>query len=95
MKKILRSIFSIVLNLFESGTGSFQYQKSHRVILIVIGFLFTGLASIIFYMAQGKDIGYFFPVLIFGSIGLLGFIIGFLGNDRAVATIWGNTDKEA
>ncbi len=92
MKKALRNLFSLVLTPFESGTNNYQYQKSHRVILVIIGFLFNGLASVVFYMAEGASIGYYFPVLIFVSIGLLGFIIGFLGNDRAVATIWGNTE---
>lgn len=94
MKNTLRSFFSIVLNRFESGTNDYQYQKSHRVILVVIGVLFNGLASLVFFMAQGEDIGYYFPVLIFGALGITGFIIGFLGNNRAVATIWGNTEKK-
>lgn len=90
MHATFRNIFSLVLKPFESGTKSFQYKKSHRIILLVIGVLFNGLASIIVYMAQGQDIGYYFPAVIFATIGILGFIIGFLGNDRAVATIWGN-----
>lgn len=90
MKATLRSLFSFILNGFESGTSEFSYKKSHRIILIVIGFIFSGLATLLFFMAQGEDIGYFFPVLIFGAIGLTGFVIGFLGNDRAVATLWGN-----
>lgn len=93
MKNTLRSLFSFILNSFESGKSSFQYKKSHRVILIIIGFLFNGLASIVFYMAQGKELAYYFPVLVFSAIGILGFIIGFLGNERAVATIWGNTES--
>jgi len=92
MKKSLRNLFSFILNSFESGSSEYRYEKSHRVILIVIGFLFNGLATIVFFMAQGEDIGYYFPVLILGSIGILGFIIGSLGNERAVAKIWGNTD---
>ncbi len=92
MKQTLRSLFAPILKPFESNTKTFHYKESHRTILIVIGFLFSGLASIVFYMAQGQDPGYYFPVLIFGSIGLVGFVIGFLGTDRAVATIWGNTE---
>lgn len=92
MKNIFRTIFSLILNRFESGSSPYQYKKSHRVILIVIGVLFGGLASFVFYMAQGQDIAYYFPVVVFGSIALLGFIIGFLGTERAVATIWGNTE---
>lgn len=93
MKTLLRTIFSFVLGPFESGKANYHYAKSHRVILIVIGCLFLGLAGIVFSMAEGQDIGYYFPVVIFSIISLLGFIIGFLGNERAVATIWGNIER--
>jgi len=92
MKNSLRLLFSFVLNRFESGTSQYSYQKSHRVILVVMGVLFSGLATFVINMASGQNIAYYFPAVVFGSIGLLGFVIGFLGNERAVATIWGNTE---
>jgi len=90
IKKTFRTLFSPILNIFESGTEEFVYKPSHRITLIFIGCIFSGLATIVFFVAQGKDPGYYFPVIIFGSIGLLSLLIGFIGTDRAVAKIWGS-----
>lgn len=90
MKNQLRILFSPLLNIFESGTEPFNYKPSHRKILVIMGCLFFGLAAAVFFLAQGEDLGYFLPVLIFGGTGLLSLLIGFLGTDRAVAKIWGS-----
>jgi len=93
MKNLLRNLFSPLLNIFESGNEAFIYKKSHRTILIVMGILFTGLASLVFTLAQGEDISYLIPVFVFGGAGLISLIIGTLGNDRAVSKIWGSGNK--
>jgi len=90
VKQTLRSIFSPILNIFESGTESFAYKPSHRTILIIMGSLFTGLATLVFILALGEDLGYLLPVLVFGGIGLLSLLIGLIGTNRAVAKIWGS-----
>ncbi len=90
MKQQLRKIFSPILNIFESGSDPFAYKPSHRTVLVIMGGLFSGLATLVFFLAQGKDPGYFFPVVIFGGAGLLSLLVGFLGTDRAVAKIWGS-----
>ena len=90
MKQTLRIIFSPILNIFESGTEEFVYKPSHRIILVFLGCLFSGLATAVFMVAQGKDPGYFLPVLIFGSVGIISLIVGLIGTDRAVAKIWGS-----
>ena len=90
IKKKLRTLFSPVLNIFESGTETYNYKPSHRKILIVMGGLFTSLASLVLWLAQGEDPGYLLPVLVFGVAGLLSLLIGLIGNDRAVARIWGS-----
>ena len=90
MKQYLRTLFAPILNLFESGSEDFEYKPSHRNILIIMGGLFTGLGGIVFFYAQGQDIGYFLPVIIFGGVGVVSLIVGFLGNERAVAKIWGS-----
>jgi len=93
MKSLLRTLFSPILNLFESDAGEYLYKKSHRVVLIVMGILFTGLASLVFLLGQGEDITYIIPVIVFGGAGLLSLLIGILGEDRAVAKIWGSGKK--
>ena len=93
MKSLLRTLFSPILNIFESGDEQYSYKKSHRIILIVMGLLFTGLASLVFTLAEGQEIGYMIPVLVFGGAGLLSLIIGLIGNDKAVAKIWGSGIK--
>ena len=90
MKNQLRKLFLPILKLFESGTGSFEYRPSHRIALIVMGSLFTGLAILVFFFAQGADPAYMIPVLVFGLVGLMSLVIGVLGEDRAVAKIWGS-----
>lgn len=91
MKKALRSIFAPILNLFESGTEEYSYKPSHRTILIAMGGLFMGLSlAVLFFSQESEDIGYLFPVLIFGGGGLVSWIVAFLGTDRAVAKIWGS-----
>ena len=93
MKSLFRQIFSPILNIFESGSEEYTYKKSYRIILIVMGLLFTGLASLVYYLAEGQDMGYLIPVIVFGSTGLLSLLIGLIGNDRAVAKIWGSSRK--
>lgn len=88
MKDFFRSLFSPLLNVFESGTDAYTYKASHRTILLVMGTLFLGLASLVLWSAIGQDLGYFLPVLVFGGLGFVSLIIGLLGNDRAVAKIW-------
>lgn len=90
MKNTFRKLFAFILNPFESGSEDYIYKPSHRSILVGVGSIFVGLASIVFYMAWGKDIGYLLPVVIFGLTGLVSLIIGLLGNDRAVAKVWGS-----
>ncbi len=91
MNQILRKIFSPILNIFESGTEEYAIKPLSRKILITVSVLFSVLASAVFYlMPDNADAGYFLPIIIFGGIALVGFIVGFLGTDRAVAKIWGS-----
>ena len=90
VKHQLRIIFSPILNIFESGTESFVYKSSHRIILVIMGCLFSGLATLVFLFAQGEDPVYLLPMLIFGGIGLTSLLIGLIGTDRAVEKIWGS-----
>ena len=90
MKQQLRKVASPLLNFFESGDDTYAYKASHRTILLAMSVLFCGLASLVAYLGQGEDPGYLLPVVIFGGVGIIGLIVGFLGNERAVAKIWGS-----
>lgn len=90
MKQILRTLFSPILNIFESGNEEYIYKPSHRKILIFFGCLFTALALLVFFISRTQASSYLFPVLIFGGAGLLSLLIGLVGTDRAVAKIWGS-----
>jgi len=91
MKLVFRKLFSPILNYFESGQDEFNYQQSHRIILIVVGGLFLFLSSISAFMAVGaSQFGAFIPIVIFFMAGFVCIVVGSLGNDRAVATIWGS-----
>lgn len=90
LKERLRSLFSLILTGLESGEEPFHYEASHRKILIAVSFLFTVLATVVVLLMPGTDSGHWIPVVIFGTIAFVGFVVGFLGNDRAVAKIWGS-----
>jgi len=90
MKAFLRKLFSPLLMIFESGTSEYVYKPSHRLVLIVMGGLFSALAALVLFVAEGNGAEYFLPVVLFGGLGIISLIIGFLGTDRAVAKIWGS-----
>ncbi len=89
MKDLLRRLFSPVLAPLERGSSPFEYKPSHRLILIVMSLMFLGLAAIVVWLTPSGEYGYLLPVIVFGGAGCLGLVIGALGNDRAVARIWG------
>ncbi len=90
MKNMLRKIFSPILNQFESGSDPYSYKPSHRLILIIMGVLFSALASVVYWFARGMDPVYLLPVVIFYGLGLLSLLVGLVGTDRGVAKIWGS-----
>ena len=90
VKQSLRRLFAPILNRFESGTEAFSYEASHRTILIVMGCLFSGLAAYLVNYINTDTLGYLLPVFVFGGVGLISLLVGLLGNDRAVAKIWGS-----
>ena len=91
MKNQLRKLFFPLLNIFEKGDEPYHYKPLSRIILLVIAFLFSGLAALVVYLSpDSDDMGYLIPVIVFSGVSIVGFIVGLLGNDRAVAKIWGN-----
>ena len=94
MKNLLRSLFSFLLTPLEAGQATYNYQPSHRKVLLAVGALFILLASVVFVVASGRSIGHMFPSVVFGALGVLTLVVGALGSDRAVAKLWGNCERD-
>ncbi len=91
MKEQLRKLCSPVLTIFEKGKEPYSYKPLNRIILLVVSFLFLGLAVLVTYLSRNSDdMGYLIPVIVFSGVSFVGFIVGLLGTDRAVSKIWGN-----
>ncbi len=94
MQDNLRKTFEFILRHFEKGDGPYDYKPSHRTILLVVGTLFGVLAiGTIFMSAGSAGYGVLIPVLVFGTVSGVCLVVGLLGNDRAVAKIWGQEKR--
>lgn len=90
MKARLRKIFSFILSPFENGTEPYEYKPLNRKILLFISFIFFCLAMLVLYLTPtGSGFDYALPVIVFMIIAIVGLVIGLLGNERAIAKIWG------
>ncbi|MGM0633367.1 MAG: hypothetical protein ACQETO_09355 [Pseudomonadota bacterium] len=91
MNNAIRKLVSPILDFFESGDEEYLYRKSHRLILRVVGglFLFLALVSALTGLVASLP-GAIIPVLVFLAVGVVSTVVGTLGNDRAVARIWGS-----
>ncbi|HBN15537.1 MAG: hypothetical protein CMQ46_04500 [Gammaproteobacteria bacterium] len=90
MKEKLRHIFSPVLARFESGEPATSYRPSHRKVLLALGVLFSLLCAVSTYLAFSSDqLASLLPAVIFGLVSLVSIVVATLGNDTAVARIWG------
>lgn len=90
MKDQLRNVFAPILNRFEKGSEPYKYDSTHRKITIAVGALFIVLAGVSVYLTViTAGFGALIPFLAFGGVGCVSLIVGVLGNDRAIAKIWG------
>ena len=91
MKASLRKLFSPLLNPLERGDEPYVYKPLSRKILLTVSLLFSVMcAALVYLMPADADKGYLIPVVVFGLVAAVGFIVGLLGNERAVSKIWGN-----
>ena len=91
MKQLFRKFFAPLLSIFEAGDNPYNYKKSQRTILRIIGAIFLLLSILVSIagIATG-EYGAMFPAIIFIAVSLTCLVIGYLGSDRAVSKIWGN-----
>jgi len=91
VKNLFKTIFSPILGAFEGGEEPFVYQKSHRIILIMLGtlFLMLSLALLGLSILFSKG-GALIPSVVFFAVAVTSLVVGTLGSNRAVAKIWGS-----
>lgn len=91
MKALLRTLFSPLLNLFETEEDNLVYKPSHRTVLIIVGCLFAFLSIAVFTVGfNGEGLGFLLPGCIFGAAATVSLVVGCLGTDKAVAKLWGS-----
>lgn len=95
MSNMIRRLVSPILDFFESGDEEYLYRKSHRLILKVVGGLFLFLAAVSALAGLAASLpGAIIPVLVFLAVGVTTTVVGTMGSDRAVASIWGSRKEE-
>jgi len=91
MKSFFKTIFSPVLNIFEKNNDEFIYRSLNRKIVLFISVVFFLLAfALPAFMPQLFKMGYWFVMIVFGCLSLVGLIVGLLGSDKAVAKLLGS-----
>ncbi|WP_151669447.1 hypothetical protein [Nitrincola schmidtii] len=89
MRKILQKVFWPLLRIFETGEDAVGYQKSHRIILIILGVLFLGLSFGSAWMGNVTgEMGALIPMVVFFAVGFVALVLGIFGSDSAVCKIW-------
>lgn len=93
MIHFFRLIFKPILSLFEKGEEPYAYRPSQRYILLACSVLFLFLAGISLYFGLNAGgaggAGAYIPAIVFFLVGLVCLVVSVLGNERAVAKIWG------
>jgi hypothetical protein len=91
MKKTLQKLFAPVLAIFENNNDEFVYRSLNRKIVLFISIVFFLLAfALPMFMPKLIEMGYWFVMLVFGALSLVGLIVGLLGSDKAVAKLLGS-----
>lgn len=91
MKNLFKNIFSPILNIFENNNDEFIYRSLNRKITLFISSVFFLLAfALPVFLPQLFKMGYWFVMIVFGSLSLVGLIVGLLGSDKAVAKLLGS-----
>lgn len=91
MKNLLKNVLSPILNIFENNNDEFVYRSLNRKIVLFISSVFFLLAfALPVFLPQLIKMGFWFVMLVFGSLSLVGLIVSLLGSDKAVAKLLGS-----
>ena len=91
MKNLLKNVLSPILNIFENNNDEFVYRSLNRKIVLFISSVFFLLAfALPVFLPQLIEMGFWFVMLVFGSLSLVGLIVSLLGSDKAVAKLLGS-----
>ncbi|MDH5600843.1 MAG: hypothetical protein OEY78_06005 [Gammaproteobacteria bacterium] len=91
MINLLKKVFSPVLNIFEKNNDEFVYRSLNRKIVVFVSTVFALLGfGLPVFMPVLIELGYWFVMIVFGSLAAVGFIVGLLGSDKAVAKLLGS-----
>lgn len=90
MKAFWQKVFNPVLAYFEENAESYRPASWKRPVLFVVCLVLMGLAVAVPLVAPiNVRFGVWVPTIVFGLIGLTGFIVAVLGSDHAVAKLLG------
>ena len=91
MTDLLRKLFAPILDIFEKNNGEFVHRSSNRKIVVFISSVFALLAfGSPIYMPELIDMGFWFVMIVFGTLSVVGLVVGLLGSDKAVAKLLGS-----
>ena len=91
MMNLLRKVFAPVLNIFENNNDEFVCRSLNRKIVLFVSAVFSLLAfGLPAFMPMLIEMGYWFVMIVFGTLAAVGFIVGILGSDKAVAKLLGS-----
>ena len=91
MNSLLKKLFSPVLNVFEQNNDEYITRSLNRKIVLFVSLVFALLAfALPLFMPVLVEMGYWFVMIVFGSLSAVGFIVGLLGSDKAVAKLLGS-----
>lgn len=91
MKTFFQQLFAPLLNIFEKNNEEFVHRTLNRKIVLFVSIVFALLAfALPAFMPILVEMGYWFVMIVFGGLSLVGLIVGLLGSDKAVAKLLGS-----
>jgi len=91
MTTLLKKLFAPLLNIFETNNDEYLHRPLNRKIVLFVSVVFSLLAfGLPAFMPMLIEMGYWFVMIVFGGLSLVGFIVGLLGSDKAVAKLLGS-----